>query len=79
MVCLAKGAHYELRSRHCAHDSDKTVSSIDDVSDHNGAVQCISKCAEKYLKHASRIGVRYAELQTDAEEEMRKQMAAPAK
>ena len=33
-------------------------------------VQCVVKCCEKFLKHSQRVGLRFAELNAGAEEQM---------
>ena len=38
------------------------------------ALQCVSKCAEKYIKHASRVGVRFGELSSEMEQQLKEQM-----
>lgn len=42
-------------------------------------VQCISKCAEKFIKHAQRVGVRFGELSSEMEEQLKSQMESAKK
>lgn len=32
--------------------------------------QCVTKCCEKYMKHSARTGVRFAELSSQAEQQI---------
>jgi hypothetical protein len=43
------------------------------------AVQCISKCAEKFIKHAQRVGVRFGELSSEMEQQLKTQMESMKK
>ena len=33
-------------------------------------VQCVQKCCEKFMKHSARVGMRFAELSSQAEQQM---------
>ena len=36
--------------------------------------QCVTKCCEKYMKHSARTGVRFAELSSQAEQQIAQAM-----
>ena len=33
-------------------------------------LQCVQKCCEKFMKHSARVGMRFAELSSQAEQQM---------
>jgi hypothetical protein len=33
-------------------------------------VQCVQRCCEKFMKHSARVGMRFAELSSQAEQQM---------
>jgi len=33
-------------------------------------MQCVQKCCEKFMKHSARVGMRFAELSSQAEQQM---------
>jgi Tim10/DDP family zinc finger len=37
-------------------------------------VQCVQRCCEKFMKHSSRVGVRFAELSAQAEQQVQQMM-----
>jgi len=37
-----------------------------------GGVQCVQRCCEKFMKHSARVGMRFAELSSEAEQQMQK-------
>eukprot|EP00892_Ulva_mutabilis_P008370 jgi/Ulvmu1/5905/UM026_0027.1 len=39
-----------------------------------GEEKCISKCAEKFMKHSQRVGVRFGELSSELEQKVQDQM-----
>ena len=36
--------------------------------------QCVQRCCEKFMKHSARVGMRFAELSSEAEQQMQKIM-----
>jgi len=34
--------------------------------------QCVQRCCEKFMKHSARVGMRFAELSSEAEQQMQK-------
>ena len=32
--------------------------------------QCVQRCCEKFMKHSARVGMRFAELSSQAEQQM---------
>jgi len=34
------------------------------------SLQCVQRCCEKFMKHSSRVGVRFAELSAQAEQQV---------
>ena len=41
-------------------------------------VQCVQKCCEKFMKHSTRIGMRFAEFNSQAEAQMAQLMQQQA-
>jgi Tim10/DDP family zinc finger len=37
-------------------------------------VQCVQRCCEKFMKHSARVGIRFAELSAQAEQQVQQMM-----
>lgn len=42
-------------------------------------VQCVTRCCEKFMKHSSRVGVRFAELSQAAEQQVANAMSTASR
>jgi len=54
-------AHALTTHTHHAHSFVRTHT-------HTHIIQCVQKCCEKYMKHSSRVGLRFAELSSQVRE-----------
>lgn len=40
----------------------------------NGEERCVTRCCEKFMKHSARVGMRFGELSSQAEQQMQQVM-----